>query len=919
MSALKAFSSTGHQEISSQINSTSSASDDSLYAAIPLKYTYLIRSRENGYLYESNTGLWKQLDPENGFILSQITSSPVANYRIIDNYSVLKSKLIDPNHEHLAVFDSRMGENLIHFRVWSPKNTETVKDHARLLQNYQKFDFKTLLVDRGKFKNIFTSTSMAPEFKKSLDELAQFCDVEILISNRIEYFNLALPQEVPSGLVDQNLYIYILGDSDDTTFAESRLRILLDSFLDLFVDSVELPLSLVPLVGGVSFGDFRAIAKETGVNIYLPSILPELFQNSRKHQLDAMYLSGMEGQVLLAKKFLLDIVEKRKNELYYKNIDILKFKKDLILMNHMSDLTSIMYKYGVFIQLAPLGVSESTVHFQGPTPELIERAIADFTLLTNEIFFAKIWFHKESSNGEHYDPAQLKVNDAELQELVARISIASNVSIYTNPVSSSFELWGSQDDALKAIKLFNSYSKQLYEDGFRSEIVFKIELGLSYHEFISGKKNGKISKIMNNFKTSTINFEPLNEYSLLVELKSIDFNDFLKSYEQLQNEFPSEVKFYIPEAFHRQIIGTGGSLIQSIMRKYNVFIKFSNSYDLKNNFKSPIRYDNVIIRCPAKNSSNIPLVKTELNNLLINNENTTFFNTFLKISRNQYRLLDFDKIQQIEKKTSTFIRFPTSEPNDYALVEVLGTENHSVNATKLFVNELAESYEFKITGSKKFHIVINDSNASYVEKIKLPFKVLYNFEIMGIDRKTNDSVPFHSIILSYPADSDLFLEDAITHLTSFLRENEFMIIDRGELSNTDLIIHGSASRLPQVNQNFNNKVNGNSLNKPHTGNSAFDTNNFSKYPFVQTDVPFTLPQSQQLYHLPNFQERILVSQPTFVQPLGVQVNEQRMSYGQQQQLQQQQQQALKKRPATHNGYDNININRKPTFHTRRPY
>lgn len=891
--------------------SSVSGGESHLFAAIPLKYTYLIKSNSSHYLYESNNGLWQEIDPANSFINSQIPSNQALGYRIIDNFSSLRAKLTEQEKEHLAVCDSRGNEHLVHLTIKS-NESQTVQQHARLLQNYNKVDFKTLLIDRGKFKNIFTNNQIALDFKQLLDELSAFCGVEILISNRVEYFNLSMNPNVQNDIIDQNIYVYIIGDSDDTIFTETRLRILLDNYLNLFVDSVEIPLSLIPLIGGVSFADFRAIAKETGVNIYLPTILPELYSNSRKHDLDVIYLSGMQPQVLLAKNFMNDIIEKRKPEILYKNIDVLKYKKDAVLLNYKDDLSSIMYKYGVYIQLAPLGVDESTVHFQGNSSELIERAITDFTSLTNAIFFASIWFHKDSLTSgsiSDHEPAELQVTIDELQDFIARISVASNVSIYNNQSTSSFEFWGGQEDTLKAIKLFNSYSKQLFKD-FKSTMSFKIELGLSYHEFISGKKNGKISKIMNNFKTSTINFEPLNEYSLLVELRSIDFADFLNSYDQLQNEFPSEVRFYIPEAFHRQIIGTGGSLIQSIMRKYNVFIKFSNSYDLKNNYKSHTRYDNVIVRCPAKNSSNIPLVKNELNSLLINNENTTFFNTFFKLSRNQYRLFSFDKIQQIEKKTSTFARFPSTEPTDFAIVEVLGTENHSVNATKLFINELAESYEFKITFSKKFHNVINDTHEAFVEKIKIPFKILYNFEIMGTDKKTEDSVPYHSILLTYLPESDLYLEDAITHLTSFLREYEFMIIDRGELSNNDSIIQGSASRYTQLGSNFNNKLNNPNIPKSQGSATAFDTS-FPRYPFPQNNsLPLHLPQSQQLYQLPNIPDGSVMSQPTLVQPLGIHKNDQTN-------LRNGQFQTLKKRPATHNGHDNV-INRQ-NFYQRRPY
>jgi hypothetical protein len=726
------------------------------------------------------------------------------------------------------------------------------------------------------------SNGLKQDFVAQLDRLASFCNVEILISNEVEYFNIAINQSGRNNS-QQNLYIYILGESEDTMFAETRLRILLDSESGLFVDSVSLPLSLIPLVGGVGFGSFKAIAKETGVNLYLPSILPEVYTTSSKHNLDVMFLSGIEAQVLLAKKLLSDVKDKIEAKLFYKSIEILKYKKDSILVNRKNELSAIMYKYGVFIQMSPLGYDDSTIHLQGCSAELIEEAINDFNGLTNEIYVADIWIFKDE-NGS-LEPSHPIVDIDEFKRLLCKISIASNALIYADLDNSAFKLIASQDDALKAVKLFKNSSSQCFGRS-RSKVRLHIELGLSYHEFVSGKKNGKISKITNGSKCTTISFLPLNEYSLLIELEAEEFDEFLASFSHLQNELPSEIKFYIPESFHRQIIGSGGSLIQSIMRKYNVFVKFSNSYDFKNNAKSLVRYDNVIIRCPYKNSSNIPLVKNELNSLLINNENITFFNTFLKVSRNQYRLLDFDKIQEIEKKTSTFIRLANVEPNDFAIVELLGTDTQSINATRLLVAELAESYEFKVTYSQNFHIVINDTNEKFVEKVKVPFKLLYNFEIMTCDTKTPESGPCHSIILSYLPNSNLYLEDAITFLTAFLREHEFMIIDRGELSNNDLIINGSASRY-STNHAFESKA------------SAFGSSGTypSSYPSIPTTANTTISfpggHYQQLYQLPNHQnQNFPITQPTVVQP---QVQTQFQN---------------KKRPSTYSGNDKNH---------RRPY
>lgn len=824
-----------------------------LLAAVPLKYTHLVKNVHDEYIFETNTGLWNPIAQDNQLVQSLLPQSKHADYKIIDNFTTLKPFLNPDVDERLSVSDSRANEHLLHLRVDSPSQGEGVSEHLRLLKHYQKFDFKSIIVDRVKFRCLFlndTTNEIKQELQSQLYELAKFCNVEIMISTRIEYFSLGVNNETVDDVMNQNVYMYVLGDSDDTTFAETRLRILMDSSLGLFVSSLQIPLALVPLIGGMGFGNFKAIAKETSVNLYLPSIIPELYNTPAKRNLDMIFLSGMEAQVLLAKKLIMDIKDETEKNMFYKSIKVLKVKKDDILMDRKTDLSAIMYKHGAFIQISPLGHDYSSVHFKACSTELVELAIADFNTLSNDVYCADLWFYRgESQNGTQLTPIQSKMPTHDFKTMLCMISIAANVLTYASYQSGSFKIVGSRDDCIKAIKLFKSSAPQMY-DNYNVRVKFSIELGLAYHEFISGKKNGKIAKIINNAQCSLIDFQPLNEYNLILELESSDFNDFLNSFQQLQQELPSEVKFYIPESFHRQIIGTGGTLIQSIMRKYNVFVKFSNSYDQKNNMRSHVRYDNVIIRCPYKNSSNIPLVQNELNHLLINNENVTFFNTFFKISRNQYRLLNFDKIQEIEKKTTTFFKFPPTEPLDYAMVEVLGTETHSINAVRMIISELAESYEFRITSSPKFHKIIDDTNETFIERIKVPFKLLYKFEVMATDKKSAETGAYHAIILSYPPDSNLFLEEAITHLTAFLREYEFMIIDRGELSNNDLIMNGTAAKFG-VNPAGNAPV----LNSSYATSAG------------NTTLPLQLPHVQQLYQLPTLQpQQRFITQPTVVQP-----------------------------------------------------
>ena len=97
----------------------------------------------------------------------------------------------------------------------------------------------------------------------------------------------------------------------------------------------------------------------------------------------------------------------------------------------------------------------------------------------------------------------------------------------------------------------------------------------------------------------------------------------------LQEELPAETSFYLPEAFHRKIIGRNGKNIQEIMYRHNVAVRFSSaeqwaefgghqgeasdcymswSYCAQCVFPAD-NEDNVLIITPAKNAAVIERVK----------------------------------------------------------------------------------------------------------------------------------------------------------------------------------------------------------------------------------------------------------------------------------------------------------------------
>lgn len=82
----------------------------------------------------------------------------------------------------------------------------------------------------------------------------------------------------------------------------------------------------------------------------------------------------------------------------------------------------------------------------------------------------------------------------------------------------------------------------------------------------------------------------------------------------VEQEMPASISFHVPDQYHKRIIGIGGQHIQRIMKKYSVFVKFSNAMDRGGMGKEDddIKVDNVICRTPARNAQSLDLVKQEI-------------------------------------------------------------------------------------------------------------------------------------------------------------------------------------------------------------------------------------------------------------------------------------------------------------------
>lgn len=224
----------------------------------------------------------------------------------------------------------------------------------------------------------------------------------------------------------------------------------------------------------------------------------------------------------------------------------------------------------------------------------------------------------------------------------------------------NFHIYGS-DDAVRAALMVISNIPFVKKSQYNMSV--KIELANEHKEFVSGKKNGKINKIMSHSSVQIV-FDGFNEYNFYIVVRGAQYEATKNGLDLVEQEMPAAISFHVPDQYHKRIIGIGGQHIQRIMKKYSVFVKFSNAMD-RGGFgkeEDDIKVDNVICRTPARNAQNLDLVKQEIMDM-VEKADAEFVSETININRLYHRELiaRLDKIDELEKKFNCKITFPSTE------------------------------------------------------------------------------------------------------------------------------------------------------------------------------------------------------------------------------------------------------------------
>jgi hypothetical protein len=216
-----------------------------------------------------------------------------------------------------------------------------------------------------------------------------------------------------------------------------------------------------------------------------------------------------------------------------------------------------------------------------------------------------------------------------------------------------------------------------------------------------------------------IKFETFNDYNFLIDLAGSD-TGALQGLSMLQEELPAEMSFHVPEIYHKRIIGVGGKNIQRIMKKYGVYVKFSNAEEFASLGGYLDNEDNVVARTPAKNSASLDHLKQAVMEMVIPKDKDFVIET-VSIPRRYHRTLLGEKsifIHDIETKTNSIVRFPNKETAS-DIVNIFGPESQVHIAAQMLLDHVPFEAEYRLPHSEQMaQLALTQDFLELQERIK---------------------------------------------------------------------------------------------------------------------------------------------------------------------------------------------------------
>ncbi|PWW73156.1 hypothetical protein C7212DRAFT_218648 [Tuber magnatum] len=412
-----------------------------------------------------------------------------------------------------------------------------------------------------------------------LEGISQFTGTDIFVLKPPEPTSIVAVDQGSEASQNRRLKISIFGDYESVEHAKTRVLIMIDDLLGQEIMPTFMELSLQSMVCGRARKNVKLIESATRTAIYFPPPFPQVYGYSppggTRRDPDQIFITGSSREdIAKAERMLLNLTLNMR--IFVKDVSVTLTKIDYILLQRLDDVKKIMDANGTFVQFPVLGSPASLIRVQGSETLHLERTIKAIMVICGQYYNASWWVMDSPI-------ARLLPKALEVQKLLIDVAAFTGVSIAFN--KQVFEFSGLDENVKAAMHML-------------SDVPF----------------NGKINKIMSQSNIQII-FDTFNEYNFFIDVCGGKFDTAMLGLKLVEQELPAAVSFHVPDSYHKRIIGIGGQHIQRIMKKYSVFVKFSNAMERGASGRSESdgsKVDNVICRTPARNAANLELVKSEI-------------------------------------------------------------------------------------------------------------------------------------------------------------------------------------------------------------------------------------------------------------------------------------------------------------------
>ncbi|GAA6029016.1 hypothetical protein JCM8097_001553 [Rhodosporidiobolus ruineniae] len=562
------------------------------------------------------------------------------------------------------------------------------------------------------------------EMRRKLDEIASLTKAHLAIVGQAN-------ASIGFGLeTERNVEIVITGPYESVEQARVRLLVLLDELSGLHSEVCEIDYKLHSILAGRKRQVVQTIQEETATNIYFPTPLSGVLGQKNMSLLakqNLIFITGEFFGVQRARDMLFQVSLHKSKCIISRDTAILPRKLDWMLSDRLEDIKQIMHDNGTFINFPPIGSQASLISVYGDHRVNIERTIRSIMALACQFYTASFWLLPMTFDVFMPPPS---INPAQIPPVLRHISVTSGAEAVFK--SNCFEFHGLESEVRQAVQLVLELD---FIKAFHHEIRFQIELANEHREFISGKKNGKLNKIMKSANVK-IKFETFNDYNFLIDVSGSEPGT-LHGLTMLQEELPAEISFHVPEAYHKRIIGVGGKNIQRIMKKYGVYVKFFNAEEFAALGGYNDNEDNVVARTPAKNAMNLEHLKQSVMELVAPKDKDFIVET-VAVPRRYHRTLLGEKsifIHDIEAKTNSHVRFPNKETAS-DVVSIFGPESQVHIAAQMLLDHVPFEAEYRLPHSTEMAaLALSQDFVGLTEKIKRDLNITI---LPWVDRSGNN-------------------------------------------------------------------------------------------------------------------------------------------------------------------------------------